>query len=151
MLPDLENIQAQTRQLIQTGFIPPLQQCWEDHRRLVGNYLEIVRKYEKRLRGDEPPDNQGVAFMHDTVALLSGFVRPEALLRFDDEFEEYFVRSSGYVELFPLEGFSCSARFSLSSLYLRSLSSPIGQDSFAILVSDYPAASENHEPHQKDI
>lgn len=101
MLPDLENIQAQTRQLIQTGFIPPLQQWWEDHRHLVGNYLEIVRKYEKRLRGDEPPDNQGVAFMHDTVALLSGFVRPEALLRFDDEFEEYFVRSSGYVELFP--------------------------------------------------
>lgn len=102
MLPDLNNIQAQTRQLIQTGFIPPLQQWWEEHRRLIGQYLDIIRKYEAQLRGGESSDNQGMAFMHDTGALLSGFVRPEVLLRFSDEFQEYLGKSLGYIELFPV-------------------------------------------------
>ena len=101
MLPDRENIQDQTRQLVVVGFTLPLKHWWDDHRTLVDNYLVLVKKYEFAFKEGPSGVDAEISYRQELISILSHQVRPETLLGFSTEFKEYISSAESYAMLFP--------------------------------------------------
>jgi hypothetical protein len=102
MLPDLDNIQVQTIQLAETEFLAPLRCWWENHRKLVDSYLEIVKKYEPFLSRGSEKDFPSAKFSQELVQLLTQHVRPDSDFSFQKELADYLNGTAKYVALFPV-------------------------------------------------
>jgi hypothetical protein len=102
MLPDLENIHLQSKQLVLSGIAPALNRWWGNHRGLVENYLELLKKLEPALK-DEKNKRIPISAYRQEINMLLGKPGYQSIeLRFDVEFDQYLKEVARYISVFPL-------------------------------------------------
>lgn len=99
MLPDLNNIETQVRQVVEKGFIIPMQQKWESHRHIIDTYIEFVKKYENRMV-EVNDKSASEEYLQDVNNLLSHYVMPPSTFCFDEEFGDYLKEANSYISLY---------------------------------------------------
>lgn len=102
MLPDLDNIYVQTHQIVETGFLTPLRCWWENHRKLVDRYLEMVKKYEICLSRETEREFPTTQFRQELTNLLTQHVRPDSDFTFKKEMADYLGETVKFVTIFPV-------------------------------------------------
>lgn len=101
MLPDLENIKAQSYELVEKEFLVPLKQWWTVHRKLVDSYLSLLKKYEHHLKDSNDKGFSASEFRKEINIVLSQYTRPGLDFLFRHGFDDYQQSAEKYVSFFP--------------------------------------------------